>query len=391
MGSMKSKCIFSTLNWRLPEGQVCQLMDDTPPVVFLYDSEAKDFSVKAIKLAKQKPRVCVMCGEGDVPEGHVRYEEFIRGKSTVSPEREKDVRWVTPSLMLYTSGTTGLPKGFVLNHAMILFDNMMNVGLEKLDGQSVNLVTNPLFHRGGNTTGPIPCLHAGGKVMLMQHFSEDEALNYIERYKVTHMVSAPTVYERMAHLQEEKPRDVSSLRAGSITSMGAPLEREACLRMMRVLTPNVMNGYGTADAHWVTMLKPYELPEKAGTIGLAITEDMIRLVKMYEDRRGDPENPDDLCPIDGETEGEIALRTMHCPYGYINRPEDTEKVFPYRGWQLPGDVAVWDKDGFITISGRVDDMIITGAENVHPAIVEEALKEHPAVVEAIVTGAPSKE
>lgn len=391
MGAMKARCIFSTLNWRLPEGQLCHLMDDVSPSVFVYDAELKDVSMKAAELAKNKPKICIMCGGDDVPEGHSRYENFIKGKSAASPRSEKDITWLDPCLMLYTSGTTGLPKGFVLNHAIIFFDDMMNAGLEKFDVQSVYLATNPLFHRGGNTTGPIPCLHSGGKVVLMKYFSEDEALNYIERYEVTHMTSAPTIFERMIHLQKENPRDVSSLRKGCITSMGAPLEKELCLTMMKVLTPNVLNGYGTADGHWVTMLRPYELPDKAGTIGLAIPEDMVRLVKLYSERRGDPENPDDLCPMGGTTEGEIALRTMHCPYGYINRPQDTEKAFPYKGWQLPGDMAVWDKEGYITIRGRTDDMIVTGAENVHPVIVEEVLKEHPGVLEAMVTGAPSKE
>jgi len=90
------------------------------------------------------------------------------------------------------------------------------------------------------------------------------------------------------------------------------------------------------------------------------------------------------------TEGEIALRTMHGCYGYINRPEDEAKGLLFRGWQLPGDTAVWDKDGYITIRGRTDDMIITGAENVHPVVVEDALKEHPGVIDTFVTGAPSK-
>jgi len=391
MGSMKARCIFSSVNTRLPEGQLCHLMDDSEPRVFVYDPEVKDTSVKTAELAEKKPKLCIMLGKDDIHDGHMTYEEFIKGKSIASPVTEKSVRWVDPCLILYTSGTTGLPKGFPINQAMIFFDNMMNAALEKLDSSSVNLATNPLFHRGGNTTGVLPCLHAGGTVVTMKHFSEELALDYVEKYKVTHMVSAPTVYERMCILQEQKPRDVSSLQRGCITSMGAPLDKEACLKMMKLLTPNVMNGYGTADGHWVTMLRPYELPEGAGTIGLAVPEDIVKLVKVYPDRRGNPENPDDLCPMDGETEGEIALRTIHCPYQYINRPEDTAKAFPYRGWQLPGDVATWDKDGYITVQGRTDDMIISGGENIHPVIVEEVLKEHRGVLEAFVTGIPSQE
>ncbi len=389
MASAKARCIFPALNFMLPEGQLCKLIDDSEPAVFVYDVGLKDVCLKAIELAENKPKLCIMCGEGELPKGHVSLKKFIEGKSVKAPRTEKDVNWMDPILGLYTSGTTGLPKGFTLNHAMIFFDCMMNSAMEKLDNECVNLATNPLFHRGGNTTGVIPTLHAGGAVVLMRSFDEDLALDYIEKYKVTHMVSAPTIYERMCNVQEKTPRDVSSLRA--LTSMGAPLDRESCLRMMKTLCPGIYNGYGTADGHWVTMLWPHELPEKAGTIGRAIAEDIIKVIRVDLGHRADPENPTHECPKDGKTEGEIALRTMHCPYGYLNRPEDTGKVFPYKGWQLPGDTAVWDADGYITIRGRTDDMIITGAENVHPVVVEEALKEHPQVIDVFVTGAPSKE
>jgi len=389
MGCAKARCIFPSMNFMLPEGQVCRLIDDSEVVVFVYDVALKDMAVKAIELAKIKPKVCVMVGGGEPPKGHVSYEKFIEGKPKTPPKTEKDASWLDPILGLYTSGTTGLPKGFTLNHGIIFFDNMMNCAMNKIDETSVSLATNPLFHRGGNTTGVLCVLHSGGSVVIMRSFDDNLALDYIEKYKVSHMVSAPVIYEKMCQTQEAKPRNVSSLRA--LTSMGAPLEKASCLRMMKTLCPGVYNGYGTADQHWVTMLKPWELPERAGTIGLAITEDMIKVVRIDLGRRGNPNNPEDDCPKDNTTEGEIALRTMHGCYGYINRPEDEAKGLLYRGWQLPGDTAVWDKDGYITIRGRMDDMIITGAENVHPVVVEDALKEHPGVIDTFVTGAPSKQ
>jgi acyl-CoA synthetase (AMP-forming)/AMP-acid ligase II len=392
-GVMKARLIFSTVNFRLPGGQIARLMDDSGPVVFFYDSEAEEYSLTALERVQTRPRLCIRIGAGDnsVPKGHISYDEFVSNHSFLPPERMGDIRWTDPCLILYTSGTTGLPKGFPINHAIIFFDNMMTSTLAKIDNASVNLATNPLFHRGGNTTGVLPCIHEGGSVVVMKHFSETKSLDLIERYGVSHMVSAPTVYERMCALQEKEPRDLSTLRRGSITSMGAPLEKGACLKMMELLTPNVLNGYGTADGHWVTMLRPHDLPQKAGTIGLSIPEDMVRLVKIYPDRRGNPDDPADLCPMDGKTQGEVALRTMHCPYQYIQRPEDTAKAFPYDGWQMPGDMATWDKDGYITICGRTDDMIISGGENVHPVIVEEALKEHPEVRDVMVTGVRSRE
>ncbi len=388
MGAAKARCVFASQNFMLPEGQVSKLMDDSEVVVFFYDAALKDMAVKAVELCKIKPKVCVMVGAGDVPAGHVSYAKFIEGKPKTAPPTEKEVKMFDPTLLLYTSGTTGLPKGFTLSHACIFFDCMMNAGLHKIDSLCVSLATNPLFHRGGNTTGPLPMLHCGGSVVIMKAFDENLALDYIEKYKVSHMVSAPVIYERMCQAQEKKPSDVSSLRA--LISMGAPLDVTSCLRCMKILCPGVYNGYGTADQHWVTMLKPWDLPEMAGTIGLPITEDTIKVVRIDLGRKADPNNPEDDCPRDGKTEGEIALRTMHGCFGYLNRPEDTAKGFSVRGWQLPGDTATWDEKGFITIRGRMDDMIITGAENVHPVVVEDALKDHPGIIDTFVTGAPSK-
>lgn len=391
-GALKARLVFSTINFRLPGGQIARLMEDSPPAVFVYDSEVEEYSLAALEMTHTTPKVCIRIGQGaSLRRGHVSYDEFVGGHSTALPVTAGEVRWTDACLMLYTSGTTGLPKGFPLNHGIIFFDNMMTSSLLKMDDVSVNLATNPLFHRGGNTTGVLPCIHAGGCVVVMKHFSEAKSLDFIEKYGVSHMVSAPTVYERMCTLQEKEPRNLAALRRGCITSMGAPLGKDACLKMMELLTPNVLNGYGTADGHWVTMLRPHDLPDKAGTIGLSIPEDMVRLVRVFPDRRGNPDDATDLCPMDGETEGEVALRTMHCPYQYIRRPEDTGKAFPYDGWQMPGDMATWDEDGYITICGRTDDMIISGGENVHPVIVEEVLKEHPAVRDVMVTGVRSKE
>lgn len=388
MGSAKARCKFVAQNFLLPEGQICKLIDDDETRVFVYDSELKDMVVKALELARVKPKIVIMCGPGEVPPDHISFERFIRGKSKESPKTEKEINWLDPVLGLYTSGTTGLPKGFTLNQAMLFTDGLINTGQNKIDARVVNLATNPLFHRGGNTSSVIPVLHCGGTVVIMRSFNENLALDYIEKYKVTDIVTAPVVFERLCKAQLERPRNISSLRA--LISMGAPLSKEMCLRFMNMLCPNLYNGYGTADQTWVTMLHPWELPERAGTIGLAITEDMIKLLRLDLGRPGNPEDPADECPRDGVTEGEVALRGIHGVYGYMNRPLDDARNFPFRGWQLPGDTGVWDKDGYITIKGRTDDMIITGAENVHPVIVENALKSHPALIDSFVVGVPSK-
>jgi acyl-CoA synthetase (AMP-forming)/AMP-acid ligase II len=167
--------------------------------------------------------------------------------------------------------------------------------------------------------------------------------------------------------------------------MGSPLEKEACIRFQNVLTPNIFNGYGTTETFWNTFLRPYDLPDMAGSAGRSCTDDEVRLVEMYDDKKAEP---DELVPTDGVTEGEIIIK---CPakttYCYVNNEEATKAKF-YKGWMYTGDIGTWDEKQFVTIAGRKDDMIISKGENIYPARIEEELNRHPKVHECMVTGVP---
>jgi acyl-CoA synthetase (AMP-forming)/AMP-acid ligase II len=166
--------------------------------------------------------------------------------------------------------------------------------------------------------------------------------------------------------------------------MGAPLDREACLRYQDVLTPRIFNGYGTTEAFWNTFLRPPDLPAHAGSAGRACTDDDVAVVRVYEDRIADPS---DLAATDGREVGEVIVRSVKSGYAYVNQPE--EQALRFRdGWLYIGDLATWDADGYVTIVGRKDDMIISGGENVHPVQVEAVLGEHPGVADSAVVGAP---
>jgi acyl-CoA synthetase (AMP-forming)/AMP-acid ligase II len=169
-----------------------------------------------------------------------------------------------------------------------------------------------------------------------------------------------------------------------IVTMGAPLDREACLRYQQLLTPRIFNGYGTTEAFWNTFLRPPDLPEHAGSAGRACTDDDVAVVRVYEDRFA---APDDLVPPDGTEIGEVIVRSVKSGYAYVNQPREQEARFR-DGWLYIGDLATWDADGYVTIVGRKDDMIISGGENVHPTQVEAVLNEHPAVADSGVVGLP---
>ena len=168
--------------------------------------------------------------------------------------------------------------------------------------------------------------------------------------------------------------------------MGAPLNREACLRYQEVLTPRIFNGYGTTEAFWNTFLRPSDLPAHAGSAGRACTDDDVAVVRIYDDRHAEP---DDHAAKDGIEVGEVVVRSVKAGYAYVNQPDEQPERF--RGeWLYIGDLATWDASEYVTIVGRKDDMIISGGENVHPTQVEAVLAEHPAVTDAAVVGLPDE-
>ena len=168
--------------------------------------------------------------------------------------------------------------------------------------------------------------------------------------------------------------------------MGAPLDREACLRYQQTLTARIFNGYGTTEAFWNTFLRPEDLPAHAGSAGRACTDDDVAVVKVYEDRLADPS---DTVAKDGTEVGEVAVRSVKSGYAYVNNATEQEERF-HDGWLYIGDLATWDEDEYVTIVGRKDDMIISGGENVHPTQVEAVLTEHPGVTDAAVVGLPDE-
>ena len=218
--------------------------------------------------------------------------------------------------------------------------------------------------------------------MPLRSFNPATVLDWVGEYGLTFLIGAPTTLEMIAAEQERLPRDISTLKG--IVTMGAPLDRAAALRYQELLTLRIFNGYGTTEAFWNTFLRPEDLPERAGTAGRSCTDDDVAVVKVFPDRRG---RPDELAAQDGTEAGEMIMRSPKAGYSYVNLPAVEEEKF-HDGWLYPGDMATWDEDGFVTILGRKDDMIISGGENIHPVQVEGVLAEHPAVLDAVVVGVP---
>jgi len=383
LAPQKLGAVNSPANYNFSPGETSVCLETSEPAVYVYDSSLKDMAVKALALVARKPSVILMVGEGELPEGHMRYEDFVKGYPDTEPVTDYVPNMYDEVMRLYTSGTTGKPKGVPLynaNEVMSAHDVLMHFPMNLTD-KTMN--TTPWFHRGGiHSGGPNPTLYAGGTIIIMRNFQSLLTLKYIEKYKITFLIGVPSIIKMLVRHQQKYNADLSSLRG--IITMGAPFERADCLKVHETPSPNLFNGYGTTETFWNTFLRPYDLPEMAGTAGRSCTDDDVRVVKVYEDRKAEP---DDLAAMDECDTGEVIIRTPKSSYCYYNNPEEDVAKF-YKGWMYTGDLATWDKHQFITISGRKDDMIISGGENIYPPIIEEAINCHPKVAACAVTGVP---
>jgi acyl-CoA synthetase (AMP-forming)/AMP-acid ligase II len=388
LAALRLGAVASPINFRLAAGEVAHVLDDSRPKAFIYDLSVEAVATDAIARADARPSlVAVVDASGGTAVGGgsaMAFGSLFAAPGSAVPEpAERSI--YNETTRLYTSGTTGLPKGVSLSdivEVLSAHDVIMHFPLTPQD-KTLNMT--PWFHRGGlYSGGPNPVFYVGAEAVPLRAFDPATVLDWVQEHGLTFLIGAPTTLALLTAEQQARPRDLSTLNG--IVTMGAPLEREACLRYQQVLTPRIFNGYGTTEAFWNTFLRPADLPEHAGSAGRACTDDDVAVVKVYEDRVA---APDDFAAQDGAEIGEVIVRSVKSGYAYVNNA--TEQALRFRdGWLYIGDLATWDDDGYVTIVGRKSDMIISGGENVHPAQVEAVLNEHPGVADSAVVGVPDE-
>ncbi len=389
IASQKIGAINCPVNYRLSSGELAAIIEDSAPQVFIYDDCLAKTVRSALELSEYQPKhlICVRSDGGPLSYESeslcaIAYSSYVAGMSRANPQPEQKAHIYDETTRLYTSGTTSRARAVPMNNineVLSSHDVMMHFPLNPTD-RTMNMT--PWFHRGGlHSGGPTPTLYAGGEVVILREFNPKLCLKYVEEHRVTFLVGVPSIIALLARAQERDPADLSSLRG--IVTMGSPFEKKACEKYMKLFTPNIFNGYGTTETFWNTFLRPYNLPQMAGSAGQACTDDEVRIVRAVE---GGHAEPDDLVAKDNQEVGEIIIKApAKSTFCYVNNPQMTRQKF-YKGYHYTGDLGTWDENEFVTVVSRKDDMILCNGENIYPTQIEAVINAHPKVQESAVIG-----
>jgi fatty-acyl-CoA synthase len=302
------------------------------------------------------------------------YEALLAGASPDPLPRSEQAAFTDPHAILYTSGTTGRPKGAVLTHAN-WFWNSVNMGFAVgLSCADTTLTVLPMFHCGGIGLFTVPTLHRGGRVVLLRKFDPAMLLRLVRAESVALVFGVPFIWLELLKDEAFTASNYPSIRY--LVSGGAP-HPLALIEQLQARGFVFLQGYGlTETAPGGTLIPPEDARRKAGTVGKPVLHVELRIV--------DEEERD----VPPQTIGEVLFRGPNVFAGYWNLPQATAEAFTADGWFRTGDLGLMDDEGFVTVIDRKKDMIISGGENIYSAEVEDVLFAHPAVADAAVIGIP---
>ena len=381
--------VLNALNYRLDAATIAFCLEHGEAKVLITDREFSGVIAKALALAKREIFVVDIddaLGPGGERLGSIDYEAWIAaGDPSFDLPGPRD-EWEALAL-LYTSGTTGNPKGVVYHHRGAYLNALGNALAFRLEPASVYLWTLPMFHCSGWTyTWAVTA--AGATHVCLRKVDPAFVFPAIERHRVTHLCGAPIVLNMLVHAPDAVKRRFGH-RVEVATGGAAP--PSAVIEAMEKMGFNVTHLYGLTESYGPATLCAWQ--EEWGGLGL---EDRARLMARqgvrYPTLAGmQVSDPDTMEPVarDGTTLGEVMLRGNTIMKGYLRNPKATEEAFR-GGWFHSGDLAVWHPDGYIEVKDRSKDIIISGGENISSLEVEECLYRHPRVMEAAVVARPDE-
>jgi fatty-acyl-CoA synthase len=355
--------IFVPLNWRLAVPELAYIVADCGAVVLIHGS---DYAGEARAIEADNATAL-----RHTIEVGTAFERLLGRAADAT--LDEPVSLDDPALILYTSGTTGRPKGATLSHRNVTW-NCVNVLIDTgLQSDEVALVCAPLFHVAALNMVAMPTIMTGGTILLLGQFDPATVLDLIARCGVTVMFGVPAMFNAMSQLPAWDSADLSGLRR--VLCGGAPVPL-ATIRTYQDRDIVFLQGYGmTETSPGALFLGAERAAEKAGTAGVASFFTDVRVVR--------PDGSD----VEPGEKGEVVVAGPNVMLGYWNLPEASAEVMTGE-WFHSGDVAVVDDEGYVTIVDRMKDVIISGGENIYPAEVEDAIYTHTAVAECAVIGVP---
>jgi acyl-CoA synthetase (AMP-forming)/AMP-acid ligase II len=370
IGLSKIGAVMVTLNYRSVARELEYILKDCGAGVLVFEGEY------ANTVAQMRDHLLKVSHYVSLDECDLGFAEFNDGLLAMFNGKNPNVEVSEDDdcAIIYTSGTTGNPKGAVMTHRsrVSCTTNILLDGSIEEDG--VCLIGSPLFHAGALNIGLLPHLSFGGAVVVIPNLHPEEIAKTVEREKVTHIVTVPTIIHNLLAINAFEHFDFSSLR--KVYYGGAAITlRDLELVLDRLPKAEFYQGYGSTEATQLTVLKPEYQMRKIGCTGKP---------HVFVDLRVVNEDDRDVLP---EHTGEIVTRGPHVMKEYFNLPDETEESFR-NGWFHTGDMARIDKEGFITIVDRKKDVIISGGENIYPKEIENVLYGHPKIKEAAVFGVP---
>jgi len=369
----KLGAIHTALNWRLHWRELAEIMVNTTPKVLIYSDE---FSEAVANLQSDEQAASLshfVHVEGAGVPGSVLFAEAMASGAetavTTPTLSEEDT-----AALIFTGGTTGLPKAAQVSHRMIAW-NTLNTVIHDLHHDDVYLNVFPLFHTGGLFVYTLPQIILGGTVILLRQFDPAQVLDLIAREQVTVFAGVPTMYQLLTQAANWDTAVLTSLRF--CTSGGAPLPVPLVEKYTRENQIRFKQGFGMTEfGPGIFALAADDAIRKAGSIGRPNFFVDARIV----DDNNQPLGPNEI--------GELVLKGPSASSGYFNNPEASAEAIDDEGWFHTGDLAVYDEGWYFTIKDRKKDMYISGGENVYPAEIEKVLYGHPEVHMCAVVGLP---
>jgi len=367
----KVGAILVPINWRIAPLEIAYILNDCEASYLFF---GQDFAEMASYIKENIPQMkgYASLGKEEFPwaENFKKTEDYPSSE----PSGFDMPDFEDPHIILYTSGTTGFPKGALLSNRKTFYNSLNAKIFYRLTTEDIFLVNRPLFHSGGLLVNSTPVFYSGATVIYKRRFALDEYLEAIEKYRVT-IIEPPATFLNFILKDCDLNRyKLNSLKSGYTGGERVP---EKLIRAYHEIGVPLGQLFGMTETSTVCWLPAEDTVRKVGSVGKPVFHGEVQIVHP------------DMQPISPGETGEVVIRGPILMSGYWNKPDETRKVLK-GGWFHSGDLATTDDEGFIYILDREKNVFISGGENVYPAEIDKHLLRHPKIFDAAVYGVPDE-